>query len=71
MMKGNAVIASSYPAFAASLEIASALGMKSSNGFAKLLPTGLAVVGAVVFLTMAMKSIPIILAYSIWTAAGA
>lgn len=63
-----------YLAFAAIFEIAFALGMKSSNGFTKLLPTGLTVVGAVggiFFLTMAMKSIPVSLAYPIWTAAGA
>ena len=64
----------SYLALAAIFEIAFALGMKASSGFTKLVPTGLTVVGAaggIFFLTMAIKSIPVSLAYPIWTAAGA
>ncbi|GLK86294.1 DMT family transporter [Ancylobacter defluvii] len=58
---------------AAGFEIVFALAMKASEGFSRLVPSLLTLVAggiSVVFLTMAMKSMPISLAYPAWTAMG-
>jgi len=47
--------------------------MKASEGFTRPLATALtvvAVVGGITFLTLALKTLPISVAYPIWTAAG-
>lgn len=58
---------------AAGFEIVFALAMKASEGFSRLVPSVLTLVAggiSVVFLTMAMKSMPVSLAYPAWTAMG-
>jgi quaternary ammonium compound-resistance protein SugE len=62
-----------YLAIAAVFEIAFALGMKYSDGFTRLVPTlltAVSVIGGVGFLTLALKSLPVSVAYPIWTAVG-
>ncbi|PZQ15922.1 MAG: QacE family quaternary ammonium compound efflux SMR transporter [Ancylobacter novellus] len=62
-----------YLAIAAVFEIAFALGMKCSDGFTRLVPTVLTVfatIGGVGFLTLALKDLPVSIAYPIWTAVG-
>jgi quaternary ammonium compound-resistance protein SugE len=62
-----------YLAAAAAFEIIFALSMKYADGFTRLLPTlvtAIAAVGGIGFLTLAMKTLPVSVAYPIWTAAG-
>lgn len=62
-----------YLAIAAVFEIIFALGMKQSDGFTKLWPTvvtTVAVIGGIGFLTLALKDLPVSVAYPIWTAVG-
>ena len=63
-----------YLAIAAVFEVTFALSMKYSEGFTRPLPTLVtivAVIGGITFLTMAMKTLPVSVAYPIWTALGA
>lgn len=63
-----------YLAVAAVFEVLFALSMKASEGFTRPFYSGLTVfgvVGGVVCLTLAMRTLPVSLAYPIWTAAGA
>jgi quaternary ammonium compound-resistance protein SugE len=56
------------------LEIVWAAGLKYTDGFSKLWPsvvTIAAMIGSIVLLSHAMKSIPIGTAYAIWTGIGA
>ncbi|AQQ72326.1 Quaternary ammonium compound-resistance protein SugE [Limihaloglobus sulfuriphilus] len=56
------------------MEIVWAVGMKHSDGFTKLLPsvwTILAMAISVWLLSVAMKSLPLGLAYAVWTGIGA
>jgi quaternary ammonium compound-resistance protein SugE len=60
--------------FAGVLEVAWAFAMKQSDGFTRPLPTTVMVVtmiGSIVFLALAMRSLPLGTAYSIWTGIGA
>ena len=62
-----------YLGLAALFEALFAMSMKFSEGFSKLVPSGLTVLGAVggfIFLTLAMKTLPVSVAYPIWTAVG-
>ncbi|RXF74056.1 DMT family transporter [Hansschlegelia zhihuaiae] len=62
-----------YLATAAAFEVAFALGMKWSDGFTRLWPTlftMVTVVGGIGFLTLALKTLPVSVAYPIWTAVG-
>lgn len=62
-----------YLAAAAFFEVVFALGMKYADGFTRILPTIVVVVGAIAgiaCLTMAMKTLPVSVAYPIWTAVG-
>ncbi|WP_026363246.1 multidrug efflux SMR transporter [Methylopila sp. M107] len=62
-----------YLAAAAVFEIVFALGMKYSQGFTKLGPsvlTAVAVAGGLGFLGLALKDLPVSVAYPIWTAVG-
>lgn len=55
-------------------EIGWAIGLKYTNGFTKLWPSVITVVGMILsfyFLSAAVKSIPIGTAYAIWTGIGA
>jgi quaternary ammonium compound-resistance protein SugE len=56
------------------LEIVWAAAMKQSQGFTKLTPTAVALVGmvaSVVLLSYAMRTLPLGTAYTIWTGIGA
>ena len=60
-------------ALAAVFEVVFALSMKASNGFTVLWPslvTVLAVIAGIGLLTMSMKTLPVSVAYPIWTAIG-
>lgn len=62
-----------YLAAAAAFEVAFALGMKYSQGFTKLTPsvlTAIAIVGGLGFLSLALKELPVSVAYPVWTAVG-
>jgi quaternary ammonium compound-resistance protein SugE len=63
-----------YLGVAGILEIVWASAMKNSEGFTKLWPTIISLVGMVasmILLSMAMKSLPLGTAYSVWTGIGA
>jgi quaternary ammonium compound-resistance protein SugE len=56
------------------LEVVWAYAMKLSNGFTQLIPsivTAVAMIGSVVLLSVAMRTIPLGTAYVIWTGIGA
>lgn len=58
---------------AAAFEVAFAMGMKFSNGFGRLwlsLLTVVAAIGGIYFLTLALRELPVSVAYPIWTAIG-
>ncbi|NWA00523.1 DMT family transporter [Pseudomonas gingeri] len=58
---------------AAAFEVTFALGMKYAEGFTRLWPsvvTVLAAVGGICFLTLALRALPVSIAYPIWTAIG-
>ena len=63
-----------YLGIAGLLEILWAFSMKKSEGFTLLVPSVITVVGAVasmVVLALAMKTLPLGTAYTIWTGIGA
>lgn len=64
-----------YYLFAAGiLEILWAYAMKESQGFTRLFPTivmGFAMIGSFGLLALAMKSLPLGTAYTVWTGIGA
>ena len=63
-----------YLGIAGILEIVWASAMKHSEGFTKLWPTIISLVGMVasmILLSMAMKTLPLGTAYSVWTGIGA
>ena len=56
------------------IEVAWAIGLKYTEGVTRLWPsvfTGIAMVGSVYFLALAVRSIPIGTAYAVWTGIGA
>lgn len=56
------------------LEVCWAIGLKYTEGFTRLLPsvlTGVALVGSMVLLSMAARSLPIGTAYAVWVGIGA
>lgn len=58
---------------AAVFEVVFAVSMKYAEGFTRPLPTVvtvLAVIGGIFFLTLAMRQLPVSIAYPIWTAIG-
>lgn len=62
-----------YLGIAALFEVVFAVSMKASDGFTRPVPTAvtlLGVLGGIVFLTLAMKTLPVGVAYPIWTAVG-
>ncbi|MFN3460502.1 MAG: DMT family transporter [Oceanibaculum sp.] len=62
-----------YLGAAAIFEVIFALSMKYAEGFTRLGPTlitVIAVIGGIGFLTLALKSLPVSIAYPIWTAIG-
>ena len=63
-----------YLLLAGVLEVVWAFSMKSSEGFSRLTPsiiTAVAMLASIVLLAMAMKSLPLGTAYTIWTGIGA
>ncbi len=62
-----------YLALAAVFEIIFALSMKASEGFTKPLASGItavAVIGGIGCLTLALRFLPVSIAYPIWTGVG-
>jgi quaternary ammonium compound-resistance protein SugE len=62
-----------YLAAAAAFEIMFALSMKYAEGFTRVVPTivtVLGVVGGIAFLMLALRTLPVSVAYPIWTAVG-
>jgi len=62
-----------YLGLAALFEVTFAMSMKYAEGFTKLVPTMITVVGVtggIGFLTLALKTLPVSVAYPIWTAVG-
>ncbi len=56
------------------LEVGWALGLKYSEGFTRLVPSILTVIGMILsfaFLSLALKTIPLGTAYAVWTGIGA
>lgn len=63
-----------YLFIAGLFEIGWAVGLKYTDGFTKLLPSVITIIGMILsfyFLSTAVKSIPIGTAYAIWTGIGA
>ena len=59
---------------AGSLEIVWAFAMKQSQGFTRLTPTlvmAVAMIGSIVLLASAMRTLPLGTAYTVWTGIGA
>ena len=62
-----------YLSLAAIFEVIFAISMKYADGFTRPVPTlitAVAVVFGISFLTLAMKTLPVSVAYPIWTAVG-
>jgi len=54
-------------------EVLATSALKSSEGFSRLLPSGLVVVGycaAFYFLSLTLRTIPVGIAYAVWAGAG-
>ncbi len=63
-----------YLVVAGVLEIVWAIGLKYTEGFTKVVPsviTGVALVASMVFLALALRSIPVGTGYAVWTGIGA
>lgn len=63
-----------YLFFAGLLETVWAVGLKYSQGFTKPVPsaiTGVALLGSMYLLALAMRSLPVGTAYAVWTGIGA
>jgi small multidrug resistance pump len=62
-----------FLAFAIAAEVVATSALKASNGFTRLVPSGLTVVGYVIAfycLSMTLRSIPVGIAYGIWCGVG-
>lgn len=62
-----------FLSLAIALEVVGSSFMKASNGFSKLLPSAITIIAYVVsfyFLSQALKSIPLGIAYAIWAGLG-
>lgn len=63
-----------YLFIAGVLEIVWAVGLKYTAGFTKLVPsviTGVALVASMIFLALALRTIPVGTGYAVWTGIGA
>jgi quaternary ammonium compound-resistance protein SugE len=63
-----------YLLIAGVLEIVWAIGLKYTAGFTKLVPsliTGVALVASMLFLALALRTVPVGTGYAIWTGIGA
>lgn len=55
------------------LEVVWAVGLKMSEGFSRMIPSGVTIVGMILsfyFLSLALKELPLGTAYAIWTGIG-
>jgi quaternary ammonium compound-resistance protein SugE len=71
--RGELSMAWAYLAAAAVFEVIFALSMKYAEGFTRPLPTlvtVIATISGIGFLTLALKTLPVSIAYPIWTAVG-
>lgn len=62
-----------YLALAGVMEITWSVAMKSSNGFTKLIPSIITVVGLIAsmgLLALALRKLPLSVAYAVWTGIG-
>ena len=62
-----------YLLIAGVFEVVWAMGLKYSQGFTKLIPSAITIIGMFIsfyFLAIAVKSLPIGTAYAIWTGIG-
>lgn len=62
-----------YLLIAGILEMGWAVGLKYTHGFSRLVPSVLtlvAMVGSFIFLSLALRHLPISMAYAIWTGIG-
>ncbi len=62
-----------FLAFAIVAEVVATSSLKASNGFTRLMPSVLVVVGyasALYFLSLTLRTIPVGVAYAIWSGAG-
>jgi len=69
----NATMAWTILFIAGLLEIGWAIGLKFTEGFTRLVPsalTGLCMVGSIVLLGLALKTLPVGTAYAVWTGIG-
>ena len=60
-------------AVAGLFEISWAVGLKYTEGFSRLLPSVLTILGSIasfVFLSLALKRLPLSIAYAVWTGMG-
>ena len=63
-----------YLVVAGLLEIVWAIGLKYTDGFSKLMPSVITIVAmivSIVFLALALKTIPVGTGYAVWTGIGA
>ena len=63
-----------YLVVAGLLEIVWAVGLKYTDGFSKLMPSVITIVAmivSIVFLALALKTIPVGTGYAVWTGIGA
>jgi quaternary ammonium compound-resistance protein SugE len=63
-----------YLLIAGSLEVAWAIGLKYTDGFTRLIPsiwTVASMVASLLFLGLALKTLPVGTAYAVWTGIGA
>lgn len=62
-----------YLTIAGFFEVFWAVGLKFSHGFTKILPSVLTVIGMLAsfyFLSLALKKLPLSIAYAVWTGIG-
>jgi quaternary ammonium compound-resistance protein SugE len=62
-----------YLAFAGLLEIVWAIGLKYTEGFTRLLPSAITIIGmigSVVLLGLALRDLPVGTGYAVWTGIG-
>lgn len=62
-----------YLAFAGLLEIVWAIGLKYTEGFTRILPSAITVIGmigSVVLLGLALRDLPVGTGYAVWTGIG-
>jgi quaternary ammonium compound-resistance protein SugE len=62
-----------YLAFAGLLEIVWAIGLKYTEGFTRILPSAITIIGmigSVVLLGLALRDLPVGTGYAVWTGIG-